>query len=340
MTRRGCIGQASIEIEQAGAVRPQPLAALQVVTYSWCLLRSEGGNQNRREEKMRKSVLSVISIGVLGCLLCLSIVQPAVSKDLRWAYSGDVYGLDPYAYDSTFNMNFLKHIYDTLVRWDVNLKIEPCLATSWKVVEPSVCRFYLRQDVKFQNGNSFNADDVVASIRRATHPNSPVRGTVSLVKEARKVDDYTVDILFDGAYAMLLNCLQLIHIMDYEWMAEHKCLDPIDPSKNQDSYASTHANGTGPFMIESRQPDAKTVLVVNPNWWDTPRHNLTRIVFTPIKSDATRVAALLSGRGGPDPSLASSGCGPIEPYSRSETPGGDGSQDHLALPQSGSGGAK
>ena len=244
---------------------------------------------------MRKSVLSVISIGVLGCLLCLSIVQPAVSKDLRWAYSGDVYGLDPYAYDSTFNMNFLKHIYDTLVRWDVNLKIEPCLATSWKVVEPSVCRFYLRQDVKFQNGNSFNADDVVASIRRATHPNSPVRGTVSLVKEARKVDDYTVDILFDGAYAMLLNCLQLIHIMDYEWMAEHKCLDPIDPSKNQDSYASTHANGTGPFMIESRQPDAKTVLVVNPNWWDTPRHNLTRIVFTPIKSDATRVAALLSG---------------------------------------------
>ena len=47
--------------------------------------------------------------------------------------------------------------------------------------------------------------------------------------------------------------------------------------------------------MESRQPDAKTVLVVNPNWWDKPEHNLTRIIFTPIKSDATRVAALLSG---------------------------------------------
>ena len=48
-------------------------------------------------------------------------------------------------------------------------------------------------------------------------------------------------------------------------------------------------------MLESRQPDAKTVLAVNPNWWDKPRHNVTQMVFNPIKSDATRVAAMLSG---------------------------------------------
>ena len=35
--------------------------------------------------------------------------------------------------------------------------------------------------------------------------------------------------------------------------------------------------------------------MVNPNWWDKPRHNLTRIEFLPIASAATRVAALLSG---------------------------------------------
>ncbi|UUZ78237.1 ABC transporter substrate-binding protein [Polaromonas sp. P1(28)-13] len=39
----------------------------------------------------------------------------------------------------------------------------------------------------------------------------------------------------------------------------------------------------------------KTVLVANPAWWDKPRHNLTEINFTPIKSDATRTASLLSG---------------------------------------------
>ena len=45
----------------------------------------------------------------------------------------------------------------------------------------------------------------------------------------------------------------------------------------------------------SRRPDAETVFVRNPDWWDTPKHNIDRIVFTPIASPATRVAALLSG---------------------------------------------
>ena len=36
-------------------------------------------------------------------------------------------------------------------------------------------------------------------------------------------------------------------------------------------------------------------LKVNPDWWDTPQHNITEGVFTPIGADATRVAALLSG---------------------------------------------
>jgi peptide/nickel transport system substrate-binding protein len=61
------------------------------------------------------------------------------------------------------------------------------------------------------------------------------------------------------------------------------------------SLAASHANVTGPFQLESRRPDAQTVLVVNKAWWDQPQHNLTKIIHTPIGSDATRVAALLSG---------------------------------------------
>src|SRR5207302_337287 len=61
------------------------------------------------------------------------------------------------------------------------------------------------------------------------------------------------------------------------------------------SFASLHANGTGAFTVESHQPGAKTVFKPNPNWWRKPEHNLKEIIFTPIGSDATRVAALLSG---------------------------------------------
>ena len=244
---------------------------------------------------MRKSVSSLISVVLVAGLLCLLSFQPAVAKTLRWAFSSDVASLDPYSFDTSHNVNFARHIHDALLRLDLNLKVEPCLATSWKAIEPTVWRFSLRKGVKFHNGNPFTADDVVASIKRVTHPNSPLKGLMQEVKDTRKVDDYTIDIVCQRPAPLLPNILTSLMIMDKEWMTEHNCLDPIDPTKGQEGYASTHTNGTGPFMLESRQPDAKTVLVVNPNWWDTPRHNLTRIVFTPIKSDATRVAALLSG---------------------------------------------
>src|SRR5205807_4642577 len=57
-----------------------------------------------------------------------------------------------------------------------------------------------------------------------------------------------------------------------------------------------HILGTGPFTLKSYEPDSRIVLAPNPHWWDQQRHNLTEVVFTPVKSGATRVAALLSGQ--------------------------------------------
>ena len=59
-----------------------------------------------------------------------------------------------------------------------------------------------------------------------------------------------------------------------------------------------HANGTGPFRLVSREAGVRTVAEPNPGRWDSARraHNLTKVTFTPIASDATRVAALLSGQ--------------------------------------------
>jgi peptide/nickel transport system substrate-binding protein len=242
-----------------------------------------------------RRILSVVTIGAMVVAIGLMSFQPSEAKDLRWAFSGDVYSMDPHAHPSTLTNAFHYHVYESLVRYNEELKIEPSLAISWRVIEPAVWRFTLRRGIKFHNGNPFNADDVVASVNRVIHPNCPLKGNIPQVKDIRKVDDFTVDFILNGPYPLLLNDLTNILMMDRDWMTEHKCLDPVNPAKGEESYATLHANGTGPFILESRQPDAKTVLVVNPNWWDKVQHNLTRIVFTPIKSDATRVAALLSG---------------------------------------------
>ncbi len=240
---------------------------------------------------MRKTLVSVMA----AAALVLVAVAPATAKTLRYADSTDIHSMDPYGATESNTFAFLHHIYEPLVRYNAELRTEPALATSWEIVSPTLWRFKLRGGVKFHNGNPFTSDDVVMSIKRAIHPDSPIKSNLPVVEDVKKVDDLTVDFVLKETDPLLLNYLTNIYIFDKEWMTEHNSVNPVNVRKGEESYASTHANGTGPFMLESRQPDAKTVLAVNPDWWDTPRHNLTKIVFTPIKSDATRVAALLSG---------------------------------------------
>src|SRR6185312_72418 len=79
-------------------------------------------------------------------------------------------------------------------------------------------------------------------------------------------------------------------IMSAKWCAEHDATEPAKAQASGDSYASDHADGTGPFMLEERQPDKLTVLVPNPNWWDQPQHNLDRVEFRPMTATAGATA--------------------------------------------------
>lgn len=215
---------------------------------------------------------------------------------LKWGANRDIGSLDPYSYGDSFTINVLNHVYEGLVRYNKDLKIEPALAESWEILGDQITwRFKLRQGVTFHNGNPFTADDVVASLERVSDDASPLKGNLPAYVSSKAVDDYTVDITLNGTYPLLLNDLTNIHIFDKEWMTEHDALKPTDIGAGVEGYATYHANGTGPFRVESRQPDAKTVFVKNAGWWDTPQHNLDGFELLPVTSAATRVAALLSG---------------------------------------------
>ncbi|MBB6467095.1 ABC transporter substrate-binding protein [Aminobacter carboxidus] len=240
---------------------------------------------------MRKFLLAATA----AALVQLGLMGNASAAELRYAAAGDIYGLDPDSMTDSFSNNFLSHIYEPLVRYNKELKIEPALALSWEVVKPDVVRFKLRQGVKFHDGADFGADDVVMSLMRAVDENSPIKGNLPALKSVEKIDDYTVDLHLAGPTPLLNNYLTNIAVFDAGWLENNNAVKPINAELGQEGYTSTHANGTGPFKLESRRPDAQTVLVANEGWWDKPQHNLTKIIFTPIASDATRVAALLSG---------------------------------------------
>ncbi|KEA08271.1 ABC transporter substrate-binding protein [Rhizobium rhizogenes] len=239
----------------------------------------------------------MIKIGrlLLAGALLLGLALPAGAETFRWGASRDLGSLDPDSYGDSFTLGVLNHVYEGLVRYDRNLKIEPALATSWEVVSPTTWRFKLREGVKFHNGADFTAEDVQASLVRASDPKSPLKGNIPAYKGSRVIDAHTIEIDVTPNYPLLLNDLTTIYIFDAGWLKDNNTEAPTDVGSGVEGYATYHANGTGPFKIESRQPDAKTVFVKFDGWWDKPQHNIDRIEFTPIASDATRVAALLAG---------------------------------------------
>ena len=105
-----------------------------------------------------------------GLVILVPLATPSLAKTLRWSSAGDVISYDPNAQVDSFTQSVQNMVYDGLVRRNKDLAIEPALATSWEVIEPTRWRFHLRQGVKFHEGQPFNADDVVATIQRQIDP--------------------------------------------------------------------------------------------------------------------------------------------------------------------------
>jgi peptide/nickel transport system substrate-binding protein len=247
-----------------------------------------------RPVEKRMSVRQILLTAATLSIAAVAI-SPASAQSLRYANQGDLKSLDPYTLRESTTIAHHGHIYEGLVTRDRNLKIVPALAESWETPEPTRWRFHLRKNVKFHNGDPFTADDVIFSADRVRAKGSNFIAVMPSDAKFVKIDDHTIDVVLSSPNPILTSQWDGWYIMDKKWSEEHNVVAPTPVSATTPSYASLNANGTGPFMIESHQPGVKTVFKANPNWWRKPEHNLKEIVFTPIGSDATRVAALLSG---------------------------------------------
>ena len=230
------------------------------------------------------------------CLAALLATGAAGAATMRWAGANDILTVDPHAQNHQTTHAFLQQVYESLVRYDKAYKIEPALATKWTQVSPTQIRFELRKGVKFHDGAPFTADDVVFSLTRAMTPPSNMQSAVQSVKEVKKVDDHTVDLILKGPNPILLRELTEARIMNKAWAEKNNSLKSQDYAAKEENFAARNANGTGPFIMGGWQPDVKVTLKKNPNWWDKPTGNIDEVVFTPIKSAATRSAALISGQ--------------------------------------------
>src|SRR5580698_4366464 len=176
-----------------------------------------------------------LALGVL--LLCAAGIRVADAANFRWANDGDVAAMDPATLQETVQLSFLSNIYEPLARRDRDLKVEPALAASWEATSPTVWRFHLRPDVKWQDGSPFTADDVVFSLHRIQSKNSAMRAPMSMVKDVRKVDDLTVDFETTNPDPIFLLEQTNFLIMSKAWCEEHHATEPVVFGGSEDSFA-------------------------------------------------------------------------------------------------------
>lgn len=183
-------------------------------------------------------------------------------------------------------------IWDNLVERDPHTnEYKPLLATSYKWVDNVTLDFELRQDVKFHNGEEFNADDVVFTLNWAVNPDSKVSVPimVSWIKTAEKTGPYSVRIHLKEPFPAALEYLSAavpIYPQDYytEMGTKGMSQKPV---------------GTGPYRVESAEPGRSMTLVKNDDYMKggpkgTP--SIGRIAARTITDEQTLVAELLAGR--------------------------------------------
>jgi len=230
---------------------------------------------------------------LLAGLVCISFSVNAVT--LRWAAQNDILTLDPHSQNHATTHSILQYTYEGLTRYTKDYKIEPCLAVSWKEISPTQWRFNLRKGVRFHDGTPFDADDVVFSFNRIKQPQGTNQVYVTGITEVKKVDDYTVDLILAGPTPILLRNIVDFRIMSKSWAEKNRSQNIQDYAKKEETYASRNTNGTGPFILKSWEPDKRILFAANKAWWGKLDGNVTDVVYTPIKSDQTRISALLSG---------------------------------------------
>ena len=183
--------------------------------------------------------------------------MPAQAANLRMAWSQDATGLDPHAQTAFSSLRLLELIYEPLVRHNAALDVVPAIAESWEFSEDGLTlTFKLDPDAKFSDGATVTSADVKASFERLLDEatGAAARSNFLSIASIDTPDDATVVFNLSQPDAPLLVAMASINAA-------------VVPAKAiADGSVATTALGSGPFVLDSWEPNAREELSVNENW--------------------------------------------------------------------------
>ncbi|MDA0238575.1 MAG: ABC transporter substrate-binding protein [Proteobacteria bacterium] len=243
---------------------------------------------------MRLGHLSAATAIGLAVVVTATTASAQKSKDtLRGAFQSPIKGISYYYDPKPETAMEQAAVYDGLVAFDeTNLKYEPLLAKSWKRVGDTAIEFDLRDDVKWHDGEKFDADDVVYTYEWLTDPKTKLRFKRfwNWIAKVEKLGPYKVRITakrttpFDLTRHAYLTAIVPEHI---HGKLENKALFGQKPV------------GTGMFRVS--QVDKNKGVIFERN--DAFKHggkvkkmsNVKKMTFKAIPDMGTQVAELLGG---------------------------------------------
>jgi peptide/nickel transport system substrate-binding protein len=213
----------------------------------------------------------------------------AFAVDLRIGTQLKLMTLDPHFADLNENNSLLSHIYERLVNQDKQLHPQPGLALSWKRLSKTEWEFTLREGVRFHDGSSFTAQDVIYSIERVRSflkpPSGGFQSYTQAIKSVTAPNPTTIVIETSSDVPTLPLSLSSLFIMPHKKEGF---------ATTEELNSATLPIGTGPYKFQSWQSGEALSLSRNDAYWGgTPAWS--DVAFRVIESPAARVAALTTG---------------------------------------------
>ncbi len=229
-------------------------------------------------EKKKKIALLVcivagVAIAVAGCI---GPPEEVHKQELVVGMSTDVdnWYLDKFPYGDARIV--WSQVYETLVRLDTDLKIQPGLAESWETPDDGkTWVFHLRRGIKFHDGTPFNATAVVFSYSNKSFVRKVTLGTVDRVEA---LDEYSVKFVSKRPTPV-------------PFYITHVAWPVMSPTCVDEKGEFVKPIGTGPFKFEKQIKDQEVVLARNDEYW-AEEPTLEKIIFKVIPEVGTRVMAL------------------------------------------------
>lgn len=203
----------------------------------------------------------------------------AKTKDtLVVAVAEDVTSLDPQAIVNQKSFSVYCNLYENLVRYNAETKeVEPCLATEWEQIDDLTYHFTLREGVKFHDGNTMTAEDVIFSFQRAKD-SSVVSTYLSFIDSVEADGDYAVTMHISSPYAQIYQALSNPSAVVVSKAAVEEYGD--DFAKNP--------VGTGAYkLVEWKTADTITLTAFEDYWGEPAKTKNVEIKVIPEGSQRT-----------------------------------------------------